>query len=99
MSKPESSNFPGMKKYYFDRQPWNKKGLYKCHGGRAGKGEYFASRLTPPAAWEVPSCDLMRPMGGAIHQHDSAPLFLIVLCCYVKTALCVFSPNDGPGTL
>lgn len=46
-------------------------------------------------AWEVPFCDLMRPVGRAIHQRDSVPLFPIVLLWYVRTAVCVLALMMG----
>ena len=55
----------------------------------------FAPCLTLRMAWEVPLCDLMRPVGRAIHQHDSVPLFPIVLFWYVRRAVCVLALMMG----
>lgn len=60
-----------------------------------GDREHATLSFTRPAAEEVPFCDLMRPVGRAIHQHDSVPLFPIVLLWYVRREVCVLALMMG----
>lgn len=91
VSEPESP-ISQDEKYYFDMQPWKKMAVeVSKQTDRRDGGGYSAPCLTRGKAWEVPFCDLMRPVGRAIHQCDSTPLFPIVPLWYV----CVLALMTG----
>lgn len=54
--------------------------------------------LTARKAWEVAFCDLMRPVGRAIHQRDSTPLFPIVPFSYV-CVLALMIGSEPPDSM
>lgn len=66
---------------------------------RRDGGGYSSPCLTARKAWEAAFCDLMRPVGRAIHQPDSTPLFPIVPFSYVCVlALMIgLQPPDSMG--
>lgn len=98
MPDPEKSSFFFLQiNIILTCTPWEKSLVSIGPDRQTGRDDF--TLLTLKMAREVPFSDLMRPVGRAIHQRDSAPLFPIVLFWYVRESSVCFSRNDGLATL